>query len=87
MVRTSMKNCGNTVQNALRAVPGVTNAEVSFDLSSARVVGSASVEALVDAVDTVGFGAALVESPPVAPAPTVSGGPFLVELDVEGMMW
>jgi P-type Cu+ transporter len=53
----SMKNCGTTVQNALRAVPGVQRAEVSFEEKTARVWGTAHTSALVDAVEAVGFGA------------------------------
>jgi P-type Cu+ transporter len=54
-----MKNCASTVQNALRAVRGVTKAEVSFEEKRARVWGTATPEELIEAVDTVGFGATL----------------------------
>ncbi|ETP43540.1 hypothetical protein F442_09753, partial [Phytophthora nicotianae P10297] len=57
-----MKNCGNTVQSALRSVDGVADAVVDFEKHSAHVecVPGASVTAddLVDAVECVGFGAA-----------------------------
>ena len=67
------KNCGSTVCKALEAVPGVYRAEVSFAERRARVWGTeASADALVDAVETVGFGAAVK--------------PVVVVLDVEGMM-
>lgn len=60
-VPCSMKNCGTTVQNALRGVPGVERAEVSFEEHLARVwvreEGGASVEECIDAVEAVGFGA------------------------------
>ena len=53
-----MKNCGTTVQNALRTVPGVVSADVSFETHSATIVpGTASVADLIDAVECVGFGA------------------------------
>lgn len=56
-----MKNCGTTVQNALRGVPGVDRAEVSFEEHLARVwvtdQDGATVEECIDAVEAVGFGA------------------------------
>jgi len=72
------KNCGTTVYNALRSVPGVTRAEVCFTETTARVWGSSSLAAadLVSAVAIIGFGAELVEG---ATAPDA-------ELKVEGMM-
>ena len=36
------KNCGTSVENALRAVPGVVSATASFKKKQAVVVGSAS---------------------------------------------
>ena len=49
------KNCGDTVQNALRQVPGVTSASVAFDTKRGVVYGTASVATLLDAVESVGF--------------------------------
>lgn len=67
------KNCGSTVKAALEAVVGVERAEVSFAERRARVWGAkASPQALVDAVEVIGFGAALKLT--------------TVVLDVEGMM-
>lgn len=78
-----MKNCGTTVQNALRAVPGVASAVVSLDSHSARVLASPGatlrVEELIDAVETMGFGAALLKS-------AISDDPLVVHLLVDGMM-
>lgn len=58
-----MKNCGTTVQSALRNVEGVASATVSFETQSARVVAARgaqlSADDLIDAVECVGFGAAL----------------------------
>lgn len=76
------KNCGTTVRKALEGVPGVSRVEVSFAQGRARMWGGGSgtgtgtgttVEsaALVDAVEAVGFEAAV--------APTAV-------LSVEGMM-
>ncbi|TMW62489.1 hypothetical protein Poli38472_005107 [Pythium oligandrum] len=52
-----MKNCGTTVENALLAVPGVSNAMVDFDERSAYVTGVVSIETLIQAVEAVGFSA------------------------------
>jgi P-type Cu+ transporter len=65
------KNCGTTVQRALAGVQGVSRAEVSFPDKRASVWGSALPEALIAAVEAIGFGAEM--------SPTVV-------LDVEGMM-
>eukprot|EP00752_Nemacystus_decipiens_P009679 g8648.t1 len=81
------KNCGTTVRQALEGVPGVLRAEVSFAQRRARVwaasgsspgmvqaattTSAAAAAALVDAVEAVGFEAA------VAPAAVLA---------VEGMM-
>jgi P-type Cu+ transporter len=65
------KNCGTTVQRALAGVEGVSRAEVSFLDKRARVWGTAPPQALIAAVEAIGFGAEL--------SPTVV-------LDVEGMM-
>lgn len=73
-------NCGSTVRQALTSVPGVLRAEVSFAESRARVwtgAGSsaggdpASLESIVGAVESVGFGATVLPD---------------VVLEVEGMM-
>ena len=73
------------MQNALRGVPGVVNAEVSFASSSATVTLSSSgsgsggsgprvtMAALVGAVEAMGFDASLASPPTVL-------------LKVEGMM-
>lgn len=66
------KNCGSTAKAALDALPGVTRAEVSFADGVARVWGGdVTADALVDALEAVGFGAQIAPS---------------VVLDVEGMM-
>ncbi|KAE8958525.1 hypothetical protein PR001_g31024, partial [Phytophthora rubi] len=53
------KNCGATVENALRGVEGVASAVVSFEQRKAVVTlrrpGSATLQELVDAVECVGF--------------------------------
>ncbi|RLN51523.1 hypothetical protein BBJ29_002262 [Phytophthora kernoviae] len=50
-----MKNCGNTVENALKNTPGVTDAIVEFDERAAYVSGSAQYSDLVAAIEGVGF--------------------------------
>lgn len=77
-----MKNCGTTAQTALRNVPGVLEATVAFETHSARVVCSAEDGVtgadLVDAVESVGFGAEIKND--------VVKDPRVIELLVEGMM-
>lgn len=50
-----MKNCGTTVENALRSVEGVTYAKVDFKEKQAIVVAHAQIEDLIEAVECVGF--------------------------------
>lgn len=50
-----MKNCGTTVENALKSVPGVTDAIVEFDERAAYVSGTAQYNDLVAAIEAVGF--------------------------------
>ncbi|KAJ0410464.1 hypothetical protein P43SY_002796 [Pythium insidiosum] len=80
------KNCGTTVQNALTSVPGVDKAVVTFATHSARVMCSpesgVTPEDLVDAVESVGFGA-MLKAPPGSSS---SADPLVIELLVEGMM-
>ncbi|TMW62791.1 hypothetical protein Poli38472_005409 [Pythium oligandrum] len=80
-----MKNCGTTVQSALRNVPGVISAVVSFETHSARVECAAGVtgDDLVDAVECVGFGAVVKKDSLNATKPV---DPLVIELLVEGMM-
>lgn len=59
------KNCGSTVQSALSNVPGVKSAKASFATRSATVEGtSLSREALIRAIDDVGFAAEVLEQTP-----------------------
>ncbi|KAL4133614.1 hypothetical protein PRIC2_003931 [Phytophthora ramorum] len=50
-----MKNCGTTVESALKNTPGVTDAVVEFDERAAYVSGSAQYSDLVAAIEAVGF--------------------------------
>ncbi len=54
----SCAGCVGTVEDALRAVPGVTTAMVNFAEHTAQVVGSVSADALVVAVRKAGYDAA-----------------------------
>lgn len=49
--------CVASVQKALRQVPGVEDAEVNFASHTARVRGQATRDALISAVEGVGYGA------------------------------
>lgn len=59
------RNCGSTVEAALRAVPGVLNAEASFASESATVIlltsngTTTTAEDLAEAVEDVGFEASV----------------------------
>ncbi|CAB9506357.1 Copper-transporting ATPase 1 (Fragment) [Seminavis robusta] len=55
------RNCGSTVENALRGVPGVLDAKASFATSSAWATLAAGTNAsdVVEAVEDVGFDASL----------------------------
>ncbi|KAG6623999.1 putative copper-transporting ATPase [Phytophthora cinnamomi] len=86
-----MKNCGATVQSALRGVAGVASAVVDFERRSARVEcePGARVTAadLVDAVECVGFGAAVQSAPLQETTQQQQATDALtIELLVEGMM-
>nr|CCA18015.1 conserved hypothetical protein [Albugo laibachii Nc14] len=54
---TCATNCGKTVENALRGVDGVDRVYVDFDQGKAYVSGTANVDVLTDAIQSVGFGA------------------------------
>ncbi|DAZ96747.1 TPA: hypothetical protein N0F65_012324 [Lagenidium giganteum] len=88
-----MKNCGTTVQNTLRAVEGVDSAVVSFETHSARVVlargAKVTPDDLVDAVEAVGFGAAVQTAngrDEGSASASANADPLVISLLVEGMM-
>ncbi|PHM68227.1 copper-exporting P-type ATPase CopA [Xenorhabdus sp. KJ12.1] len=56
----SCASCVSKVQKALQSVEGVKNARVNLAERSALVTGSASSEALVDAVIKAGYGAEII---------------------------
>lgn len=51
-------HCVSAVKKALEGVPGVQRADVSLEGGQATVVGNASPEALIQAVQQEGYGAA-----------------------------
>ncbi|WGE50893.1 cation transporter [Actinobacillus equuli subsp. haemolyticus] len=53
-------NCVKSVEKALNAVEGVTKATVTLEPQQAIVEGSANVEALIAAVDDIGFEAEVI---------------------------
>lgn len=55
------KHCSGSVQQALSAVPGVTNAEVNLENKSAQVQcgNDVNIQALIKAVDDIGFEASV----------------------------
>ncbi|WP_049000967.1 copper-exporting P-type ATPase CopA [Enterobacter bugandensis] len=57
----SCASCVSRVQNALQAVPGVTQARVNLAERTALVMGSASAADLVQAVEKAGYGAEAIE--------------------------
>lgn len=57
----SCASCVSRVQNALQAVPGVSQARVNLAERTALVMGSASAADLVHAVEKAGYGAEAIE--------------------------
>lgn len=57
----SCASCVSRVQNALAAVPGVTQARVNLAERTALVMGSASAANLVQAVEKAGYGAEAID--------------------------
>ena len=70
------EHCVARVQAALEAVEGVESAEVSLAAETANVVGSASAESLIEAVEDMGKSASLA----------AAGGTGSVRLRIGGMM-
>lgn len=76
------KSCGSTVENALRAVPGVVDAQASFatksawasmDLTTTTTTTTTTANDLIEAIEDVGFDASLQTT-------------RTIYLQVEGMM-
>lgn len=54
-------NCVKSVEKALNTVEGVMKATVTLEPPQAIVEGSASIEALIAAVDDIGFDAEITQ--------------------------
>lgn len=54
--------CARTIERVLSRVPGVTSANVDFDLGVAIVNGSAAPSELIAAVEAAGYGASVAEA-------------------------
>ena len=52
--------CVTRVEKALLSVPGVTGAAVNLATKSARIEGITKADALIEAVDDIGYGASLI---------------------------
>ncbi|KDO30133.1 hypothetical protein SPRG_05325 [Saprolegnia parasitica CBS 223.65] len=75
-----MKNCGTTVQNALRSVDGVEAAVVNYDehIAVVTMAPNASPDDLVEMLDMVGFEAAIRDETPLPRN--------VIRLGIDGMM-
>ncbi|OQS05194.1 copper-transporting ATPase [Thraustotheca clavata] len=75
-----MKNCGNTVQNALRSMDGVLEAVVNYPehIASVTIESEVDPNELIEMLDMVGFEAAIRDDldPP----------PNIIRLGIDGMM-
>jgi copper chaperone CopZ len=54
--------CARTIERVLSRVPGVTSANVDFDLGVAIVNGSAAPSELIATVEKAGYGASAAEA-------------------------
>jgi len=59
----SCAGCVNAVENALRQVPGVTEATVNFAEHTAQVAGAVETQRLIQAVKNAGYDAAELQGP------------------------
>lgn len=69
----SCNHCRTSVEQAIKAVPGVTRAEVNLTDAQAVVYGEASPEEIRRAVESIGFGVE-TEMPPRRDAECLRGG-------------
>ncbi|AOY89576.1 Cu+ exporting ATPase [Marinobacter salinus] len=56
-------SCVNTIEKALKSVPGVTHAHMNLADNTATAAGQADPHALVKAVESSGYGASVIEDP------------------------
>ena len=55
-------SCVNTIEKALMSVPGVTHAHMNLADNTATATGDADPNALVEAVESAGYGASVIEN-------------------------
>jgi Cu+-exporting ATPase len=55
-------SCVNTIEKALKSVPGVTHAHMNLADNTATATGSTEPQALVSAVESSGYGASVIEN-------------------------
>jgi len=82
------QSCGTTVRAAISQVAGVKRCQVSHPEKRAEVWGSFALQAVIDAVDAVGFDAEVASKArgPTVAVPVISSEPTQsVELRVEGV--
>lgn len=56
-------SCVNTIEKALKSVPGVTHAHMNLADNTATASGQADPQALIDAVEGSGYGASVIKDP------------------------
>ncbi len=56
----SCAGCVRSIEKALNAVPGVTKAEINFAERTAMVEGDVTIDSLISAVETAGYGASML---------------------------
>ena len=61
-------HCARRVEHAARALPGVESVEVDLEGGRARVRGTASAQAVIEAIEQAGYPASLVAATVPAPA-------------------
>jgi Cu+-exporting ATPase len=59
-------SCVNTIEKALKSVRGITGAHMNLADNTATATGQASAQALIDAVESAGYGASVIEDPDAA---------------------
>ncbi|MBW4934880.1 heavy metal translocating P-type ATPase [Marinobacter sp. F4206] len=55
-------SCVNTIEKALKSVPGITHAHMNLADNTATATGQADPKALVKAVESAGYGASVIEN-------------------------
>src|SRR5690554_1249515 len=61
VTRTTCASCVNSIEKALMSVPGVTHAHMNLADNTATATGDVDSQALVNAVESAGYGARVIE--------------------------